>query len=96
MTKRNLYIAGTNNRLFIGNILNIANKIRCWDMPNVKALAGDFKKWYQQSQLDNRHIFQERWEEKLYEEVNKGRSYHNVMLELFKFPNISIVRKIFV
>ena len=75
MTKRNLYIAGTNNRLFIGNILNIANKIRCWDMPNVKALAGDFKKWYQQSQLDNRHIFQERWEEKLYEEVNKGRSY---------------------
>lgn len=92
LSEKNLYIGGDRNFIFSGNILNLAHRVRFWDVPNMEILGKAGRRaWLNKV----KPALPPAWEEKIEQELWQGKLYMTALLEILHLPVKPLVKKIF-
>ena len=92
-TPKRLYIGGIYEYKLYGNILNLAHRVRFWDMDNIQMLAqgaGSMNSW-EKNVLCTSYL-PERFDERIYKEMQKT-DYITAVCKVLNLPNIQHVRR---
>lgn len=92
-TPKRLYIGGIYEYKLYGNILNLAHRVRFWDMDNIQMLAqgaGSMNSW-EKNVLCTSYL-PERFDERIYKEMQKT-DYITAVCKVLNLPNIPHVRR---
>jgi hypothetical protein len=92
-TPKLLYIGGNYKNKLYGNVLNLAHRVRFWDMENIEAYScGEWavQKW--QEEILCRKCLPKRFEEQLYTVMQKT-DYISAVCKVLNVPNIPHTRR---
>lgn len=92
-TPKSLYIGGNYKNKLYGNVLNLAHRVRFWDMENIEVYScGEWsvQKW--QEKIFCRKYLPKRFEEQVYLAMQKT-DYVSAVCKVLKVPNIPHTRR---